>query len=477
MDRNKRLEIEYGKIPPQNLDAEKSILASCLTYKDSFLIANEILTMDMFYASTNQIIWGAMSELKESNKNIDIISLGQILDDNDVLEQIGGNYFLMKLTDDFISSDVKQSCEIIKEAYVRRLYIERGHNLIKGAYASFDEAEEGFKELSSSIINALDIKIDNSLASLMKVVDDNRKNPIVGLSTYLDSLDNKFTWEKGTLNYLAALPSVGKTSLAMFFVSNLLKDKKNVIVSSFEMPDAKVLSWIMMSNGIPYRNIKHNVFHDGEKKEYNRVKRMVLKQKLRFSSKKNRHIDKYCNEIRLLHSKERADFIIIDYLQLMTGDGGDTNTILERLTSKLQELAIDINVPILALSQLNRSVHQNAGKRPNMSSLRSSGSIEQSGDTIMFIHRDKLGEAEFTIDGISVSSEGIAELIIEKNRDGNIGSVFIKHSEDLKSFSDYKAEPHSAATVFEDYAPNDGMLPNVAFESGARDDFDEQAPF
>jgi replicative DNA helicase len=449
-DKSKMDEVEQLKIPPHSIEAEQSVLGSMMIAPDSWDKVAEIVVEDDFYNRSHRTIFGAIIKLLSNNHSVDTVTVKDTLAQNGQLEEAGGFAYLIELAKNTPSAaNVTAYANVIRERAVVRELIGVAHDIADVGYNPegrnsadildlaetkvFEIAEkrtgenEGPKDVTTVLtktVNRLDELVKQGLS-------------ITGVSTGYTDLDEKTSGlQRSDLIIVAARPSMGKTTFAMNLCENamMLQDKP-VLVFSLEMPAEQIMMRMLAS--LSRVNQTHIRTAQLDDEEWARMSGTIKTLKER----DNLYIDDSSGltpmELRtrarkIARDKGGISLIMIDYLQLMRVPSLSENRTLEiaEISRSLKALAKELEVPVVALSQLNRTLEQRADKRPINSDLRESGSIEQDADLIMFIYRDEVyNEAsEF---------KGIAEIIIGKQRNGPIGTSRLTFQGQFSRFDNY----------------------------------------
>lgn len=456
-DKPKRDDVEQLKIPPHSIEAEQSVLGSMMIAPDSWDKVAEIVVESDFYNRSHRTIFGAIIKLLSSNQSVDTVTVKDTLAQSGLLEEAGGFSYLIELAKNTPSAaNVTAYANVIRERAIVRELIGVAHDIADVGYNPegrnsadildlaeskvFEIAEKrtGENEGPKDVTTVL-TKTVNRLDELVKQGRD-----ITGVSTGYTDLDEKTSGlQRSDLIIVAARPSMGKTTFAMNLCENamMLQDKP-VLVFSLEMPAEQIMMRMLAS--LSRVNQTHIRTAQLDDEEWARMSGTIKTLK----KKDNLYIDDSSGltpmELRtrarkIARDKGGISLIMIDYLQLMRVPSLSENRTLEiaEISRSLKALAKELEVPVVALSQLNRTLEQRADKRPINSDLRESGSIEQDADLIMFIYRDEVyNEAS--------EMKGIAEIIIGKQRNGPIGTSRLTFQGQFSRFDNY------AGPAFED---------------------------
>ena len=437
---------DEGRVPPQDIAAEKSLLGAVML-SDSTL--PEILTIIKprdFYEERHQIIFSAMADLYDQHKPIDLLTLTSELKSQKKLKDIGGAPYLTELSS-FVptASHAKAYAEIIEKASVRRRLIEAGAKITSKAYeegADVDsligEAEHDLFEVSDKIVKSDYTPIENLLADAFERIEELRKNKgaLRGLKTGFRDLDKKTAgFQKGDLVIIGARPAMGKTTFAQNLAYNIASiNKKGVLFFSMEMGANEIVDRIISDvSGVNNWNIRTGNITDEEFSRIGDAMGEMDELPIYIDDTSSMTIMELRNKARRAMHDHNIGIVIVDYLQLIQGsDRYKGNRVQEvtEISRGLKILARELEIPVIALAQLSRNVTGRDDPRPVLSDLRESGSIEQDADLVMFLHRP---------DYYHANEEGyeethITELLIQKHRHGAIGKIELYFHPELLRF-------------------------------------------
>lgn len=420
------------RIPPQSLDSEKAVLGSIMLRKDAIHEVEDVIIPDSFYAEKHRKIFQAMLDLSGKNEPIDMLSLSNKLDDQKLLEQIGGNHYLAEIVNDVPSStNVKHYAEIVQKKYVLRSLIEAADYVAELAFEEGDDKMDDILDLAEKrIFSVVSSPKNQKFVSLKQALPEayerfeklhENKGMLRGIPTGFRDIDNMLSGlQNSDLIILAARPSMGKTTLALDIARmSATAHDKSILIFSLEMSsqqlvdrmlsaESRVNSWSLRTGHLSSDRDFANLRNSLDK---------LAKAKIYIDDQPANSIVRMKALARRLKAEKGLDMIIVDYLQLMTTSktyDSMVNQVTE-ISRSLKALAKELDVPVLALSQLSRAVEARGGK-PRLSDLRDSGSIEQDADVVMFIHSEDKGKDES-------ERTGIAEILIEKHRNGPTGKV------------------------------------------------------
>lgn len=422
------------KVPPHSMEAEQSVIGGLMLDNRSWDEIADIVNEQDFYRHDHSLILRAIDALASDDKPYDVVTVSEWLGSRGELDTIGGLAYLSILANDTPTAvNVKAYANIVREYSVLRSLIQIGNEISASAYNSdgrpskelLDEAERKvFMIAEQSAGNREGFEaINDLLGRAVKRVEEmyRSKEAITGIATGFSLFDDKTSGlQRSDLVIIAGRPSMGKTSFAMNIAENAaLNSERAVAVFSMEMPGEQLALRMMSSLGrIDSHNLRTGRLDDQDWPRLISSVNMLSKAKLFIDDTPALTPTELRARTRRLKREHGLDMVIIDYLQLMQVSGSTENraTEISEISRSLKALAKELNVPVVALSQLNRSVEQRPDKRPVMSDLRESGSIEQDADVILFIYRDEVYNPES-------AEKGVAELLIRKQRNGPIGMV------------------------------------------------------
>ncbi len=431
------------RIPPQSLSSEQAVLGSIMLRKDGLQEVEDIITPYSFYAEKHKIIFQAMLDLASKNEPIDMLSLSTKLKEQKLLEFIGGNKYLAELVNLVPSSaNIKHYAEIVQKKYVLRSLIEASDYIAELAFEEGDDhiddvldlAEKRMFSVVSSPKNQKFVSMKDALPEAFERMEKlhENKGSLRGIPTGLRDLDNMLSgFQKSDLIILAARPSMGKTTLALDIARmSATTHDKSVLIFSLEMSSQQLVDRMLSAESrVNAWNLRTGLLSSD--RDFSRIRDSLdklAKAKIFIDDQPGNSIVKMKALSRRLKAEKGLDLIVVDYLQLMTTSKNHDSMVnqVTEISRSLKSLAKELDVPVLALSQLSRAVESRGGK-PRLSDLRDSGSIEQDADVVMFIHREDKGKDES-------EKTNIAEILIEKHRNGPVGKVDLYFDEKTTTF-------------------------------------------
>jgi len=420
------------RIPPQHIESEKAVLGSLLLRKDSLSEIEDVINGDSFYVAKHKMIFEAMLDLAAKNEPIDMLSLSTKLSEKKILDVVGGNQYLAELVNTVPSStNVKHYAEIVQKKYVLRSLIEAADYVSEIA---FEEGEDNMDEIldmaEKKIFSVVNSPKNQKFVSLKDALPEayerleklhENKGMLRGIPTGFRDLDTMLSgFQPSDLIILAARPSVGKTTLALDMARmSATVHNKAILIFSLEMSSQQLVDRMLSAesrvNAWNLRTGKLNGDQDFTQLRDSLDK--LSKAKIYIDDQPGNSIVRMKATSRRVKAEKGLDMIVVDYLQLMTTSKNYDSMVnqVTEISRSLKSLAKELDVPVIALSQLSRAVESRGGK-PRLSDLRDSGSIEQDADVVMFIHREDKGKDES-------EQTNIAEILIEKHRNGPTGKV------------------------------------------------------
>ena len=430
------------RIPPQNIDSEKALLGSLMLRPDGMYDVSDVVTRESFYVDKHRIVFDAMLELHSRHEPIDLLSVSTRLKERGKFDSIGGGSYLAELVDGVPSStNAKYYAEMIRRKHVLRTLIEAaehiselGYNEAEEIETVLDEAEKKIFSITNASVTKKFVNIKDTLEEAWERLDKMHKDggELRGVPSGFPALDTLLSgFQNSDLIILAARPSMGKTTLALDIARQAaIHHNIPVGIFSLEMNTQQLVDRMLSAearvNAWKLRTGKLSLDEDFDKLR-NSLDRLS-KAPIFIDDQAGNSIMKMRSAARKLKSEHGLGLIVIDYLQLMsTAKQYDSmvNQVTE-ISRSLKALAKDLDVPVIALSQLSRAIESRGGK-PKLSDLRDSGSIEQDADVVMFIHReDKMDK--------NAEKTNIAEILVEKHRNGPVGSVQLYFDEEKSTF-------------------------------------------
>ena len=437
------------RIPPQNVEAEQSVLGSLMLDKDAILKIVDFLTYKDFYRDTHQTIYRAMVDLFEKREPIDILSVTSKLKETKGLTKIGGEAYLAELVNSVpTASSVTHYANLVQRKRILRDLISASYDIAQLGYREdedidvlLDDAEKRIFGISEKTLSQNFMPVHSSLDEAFERINrlDSQKGETRGVPTGFADLDNYLAGlQKSDLIVLAARPGLGKTSLALDIARNVATKKKIPVgIFSIEMSREQLVDRLIASQADVdlWRIRTGNLSKEGEDNDFSRIQNALgtlSEAPIFIDDAPSPTIIQMRAMARRLQAEHDLGLIIVDYLQLIQPRTMSDNTVQQvtEITRSLKALARELNVPVLALSQLSRAVEQRNPQIPRLSDLRDSGSIEQDADVVLFIYRDIGRESD------DPTKRNQAEIHIAKHRNGPLGKVSLFFDEKRVSFRD-----------------------------------------
>ena len=464
---------EHGKIPPQALDLEAAVLGAMMLENDRLAEVIEVLKPAVFYKENHQIIFSAIQRLFAQNEPVDILTVTEELRKCGELDIAGGPYFITMLTNRIASAaNIEFHSRIILQKFIQRELIRVSSEIIKDAYEDttdvfdlLDKAETGLFSISESSIGKsyMDMKSIIKEAIIEIAAGRNQEGKLRGVGSGFTELDRITSgWQKSDLVIIASRPGMGKSAFALTMARNAAIDfKKPVAVFSLEMSSVQLVTRLMSSETeIPQEKLRKGSMEEHEWAQLNTKITPLIDAPLYIDDTAALSVFDLRAKCRRLKAHHDIQMVIVDYLQLMQGSQdarGNREQEISSISRALKTLAKELDLPVIALSQLSRaSEKRSAAAKPILSDLRESGSIEQDADMVLFIYRPEYYKIDQDENGESTS--GVTEVIIAKNRNGPLKDVRIKFVSKYAKFVDAEM----------DYTPMKMIPSNESFDGSMR---------
>ena len=442
---------DYGRIQPQAPELEEAVLGALMIEKDAYSLVSEILRPESFYEHRHQLIYSAITDLAVNQKPVDILTVKEQLAKRGDLEEVGGPFYITQLSSKVASSaHIEYHARIIAQKALARELITFTSNVQSKAFDEtldvddlMQEAEGRLFEISQQNMKKDYTQINPVIAEAYQLIQTAaaRTDGLSGLESGFTKLDKMTSgWQRSDLIIIAARPAMGKTAFVLSMAKNIAVNYRNpVAVFSLEMSNVQLVNRLI-SNAceIPSEKIKSGQLADYEWQQLDYKLRDLLDAPLYVDDTPSLSVFELRTKARRLVREHGVRIIIIDYLQLMNASGmsfGSREQEVSTISRSLKGLAKELNIPIIALSQLNRGVEARQGaegKRPQLADLRESGAIEQDADMVCFIHRPEY--YKITEDERGNSLIGLAEIIIAKHRNGAVGDVRLRFKSEFAKF-------------------------------------------
>ena len=485
VDKSRIISLEKGKLPPQVVELEEAVLGAMMIDKKGIDDVIDILSPDAFYDNKHQEIYATIFELFQNSEPIDLLTVSNLLKKNGKLEFVGGDFFLIRLTQKVASSaHIEFHARIILQKYIQRRLISISSEIIENAY---DESTDVFDLLDDAEGKLFEVTQGNLKKSsedagslvkqaLKKIQEIGNQEGMSGLATGFTKLDALTSgWQPSDLVIIAARPGMGKTAFVISMAKNMAIDfNHGVAVFSLEMSSVQLITRMISSEtGLTSEKLRKGNLAPHEWEQLNVKVKRLSDAPIFIDDTPSLSIFDLRAKARRLVSQHGVKIIVIDYLQLMTAGGkagGNREQEISMISRNLKALAKELSVPVIALSQLSRAVETRGGsKRPLLSDLRESGAIEQDADIVSFIFRPEYyGMTEWD-DDEHTPCEGQGEFIVAKHRNGGLDNIRLKFTGHLAKFSDleegFSSEFQSSmnADFLDDVFPDQRIEPKDAF--------------
>ena len=439
---------DLAKIPPHSQDAEKSVLGSLLIDKDAIIKIADLIGPDDFYYEQNAVVYRAIMELFKKRTPIDLLTIATHLEDQKLLDKIGGRSYLAELTHVVITSThVYQYAQIVKQKSTLRRLLKAGHEITGLGYEEDKEVEELIEGAEKALFTVSQnfasdkfVHIKDVLAKTYEKIadlhDDEGSEKYRGLSTGFSALDNILSGiQPADLVILAARPAMGKTSFALNIAQNVAKQKKSVGIISLEMSKEQLVERLFCALlSVDSWKLRTGKLEEEDFARIGTVMDELNSSKIFIDDSISGSLAELRAKARRLQMEHGLDLLIIDYLQLMSisGVGGSiTNRVQEisEISRSLKTLARELKIPVIALSQLSRAVENRPSKVPQLSDLRESGAIEQDADVVLMLYREDYYEED-------TERQGVTDIFVRKHRNGPVGRVEMMFKKEQMRFYD-----------------------------------------
>ncbi len=442
---------EHGKVPPQAIDLEEAVLGAVMLEKDALTAVIDIIKPEVFYKVAHQIIFAAIVRLFGKSEPVDILTVTNELKNSGELEIIGGPYYITQLTNRIASAaNVEYHARIISQKFIQRELIRISSDIIKDAFEDttdvfdlLDRAEQNLFAVSESNLRRNYDDMQSLVGDAIKEIEaakdqDGHLRGIPSGFTEVDRITNG--WQKSDLVILASRPGMGKTAFALSMARNCaINFKKAVAIFSLEMSSVQLVTRLISSETeLSADKLKKGDLKSYEWEQLHAKINTLTDAKLFIDDTPALTVFELRAKCRRLKAQHDIDMVVVDYLQLMSGGGdnkGNREQEISNISRSLKAMAKELDIPIIALSQLSRAVETRGGsKKPILSDLRESGAIEQDADMVIFLYRPEYYKIDVDEDGNSTA--GIAEVCIAKHRNGALKDIPLRFVAQFARFSD-----------------------------------------
>ncbi len=443
--------LDHGRVPPQAVDLEEAVLGAIMLEKDALTAVIDILLPEVFYKEAHRSIFQAITDLFNKSEPVDILTVVNQLKTSGELDLIGGAYYISQLTNRVASSaNVEYHARIILQKFIQRELIRVSSEIIKDAYEDttdvfdlLDRAEQNLFAVSERNIRRQQGEMHLLMAEAIRDIEiakdsETKMRGVPSGFTELDRITNGF--QKSDLIILASRPGMGKTALALTLARNMaVMHDKPVAIFSLEMSSIQLVTRLISAESqLKSDKLRKGDLQDFEWQQLTTKIRRLEEAKMYIDDTPSLSIFELRAKCRRLKAQNDIEMVFVDYLQLMVGtkdNKGNREQEISQISRSLKAMAKELNIPIMALSQLSRAVETRAGdKKPILSDLRESGAIEQDADIVMFIYRPEY--YGLTTDENDNSMEGMATISIAKHRNGAIGDIQLRFIKEFAKYAD-----------------------------------------
>ncbi len=442
---------QLGKLPPQATDIEMDVLGALMLERGKDIAVLDILKPESFYKTEHQKIFKAIKDLSENHQPIDYHTIIEKLKQNGDLDEVGGPAFVVSLSSRVgTAAHIEYHAKIIAEKFIKRELIRISSEIQSRSYNDGEDVQEILEfsqqkmfDLALGSVNKEAVQIDTVMNEAIQQIEEakNREDGLSGVPSGYSSLDRVTSgWQNSDLVIIAARPSMGKTAFVLSMARNMaVNHNKAIALFSLEMSSVQlVMRLISAETELGSEKLRSGKLEDHEWQQLEYKIKNLEKARIFIDDTPAIGLNELRSKCRKLKTRENIDLVVIDYLQLMSGTAetrGNREQEVSMISRGLKAIAKELNLPIIALSQLNRSVEMRSGnKRPQLSDLRESGAIEQDADIVIFIHRpEKMGITE---DENQMPTKGVAQIIIAKHRNGAVTDVNLRFREEFARFEE-----------------------------------------
>lgn len=486
-----RTGLEHGKVPPNATDLEEAVLGALMLESDALNDVVEILKPESFYRIEHQKIFEAITDLFSKSEPIDILTVTNWLKKEGSLDLVGGPYYVSQLTDRVASSaNAEFHARIIAQKFIQRELIRVSGDTYHEAFEDTADVLDLLDKAEANLFAVAEGNLRKSYDSMSVLVKkalqeveeaSSKDGGITGVPTGFVELDKMTNgWQKSDLLIIAARPAMGKTAFVLSMTRNMSVDfKRPIALFSLEMASVQLVNRLISSeSGIPGEKLKKGNLDKNDWEHMHASLKQLSDAPIFIDDTPALSVFELRAKCRRLKAQHDIQMIIIDYLQLMTAGSslkGNREQEISTISRSLKSLAKELEVPVIALSQLSRAVETRGGtKRPMLSDLRESGAIEQDADMVMFLYRPEYYGIEVS-EETGLPTEGLTELIIAKHRSGATGTVPLRFINNLAKFTNYDDPAFSLANVPSAMQPSGAFdtNPNVMTKMSRMDDLDD----
>ncbi|MBN2808488.1 MAG: replicative DNA helicase [Deltaproteobacteria bacterium] len=461
------------RLPPQSLMAEEALLGGVMLENEALSVVTDYVREDDFYRPGNREIFKTILALARNNEPIDLVTVADHLKQRQKLDEVGGGGYLSSLVDNVhTAANLLAYARIVKNKSLLRGLIHTATDIVERSYGEVEDVDQLVDDAERSILDVARKRSQTAITPIAEIVKSSfaaidaayrSHTTITGVPTGFSGIDNMTCgFQRSDLIIIAGRPSMGKTSFALNIAHNAAANPDvltNVAFFSLEMSKEQLVTRLLCSQSeINAQTIRRGLLKDADWPRLSEAAAVISELPLYIDDTAAITVMEMRAKARRLKNGKGLDMVVVDYLQLMRGDGESREREISEISRSLKAMAKELDIPVVALSQLNRSVESRIDKRPQLSDLRESGAIEQDADVIMFVYRDEVYNKE-TQDNV-----GLAEILVRKQRNGPTGVVNMRFFGEFTTFRDIDNR-------YDDYAggPGSGMM--GADMGGSEDDF------
>jgi replicative DNA helicase len=428
------------KLPPQNVEAERSVIGSMLMDKNAIINVSGWLLPEHFYDERHSKIYSVIVGLFQDGIPVDLVTVADKLSKKKLLKKVGGRAYLTELIDSVpTASHAEEYGSLVKDAATRRGLISSATKITSLCFDENLPVGDVVDKSENLLFNVAQSGVRTNFVHVKELLKDayeraeraDKDEAYLGISTGFKDLDGLLGgFQKSDLVILAARPSVGKTSLALDMLRHAaVVEKKKVGFFSLEMSKTQIIDRLLgMQSSVPFWDMRTGKLTDDQFVKLAETMGELSEADIFIDDKAGQHINEIRTKSRRLALEQGLDIIFVDYLQLMHASNKESRTLeVSEISQGLKNLAKELDIPVVALSQLSRAIEQRQGRRPQLSDLRESGSIEQDADVVMFIDREETWNPD-------TEKKGMGELIVSKHRNGPTGTVDLAFVKEIASF-------------------------------------------
>jgi len=466
--------LDHGRVPPQAVDLEEAVLGAMLLEQDAVSNVIDILKEDVFYKEAHQKIFAAILSLFANSQPVDILTVTQELKKQGNIDMVGGAYFVSQLTNRVASAaNVEFHARIVLQKFLQRQLIRISSEIIRDCYEDTSDVFDILDRAERELFAVSETNLRRSYNRMMELVSEavlqienaaKQEGNLSGVPSGFSQIDRITAgWQKSDLIVMASRPGMGKTAFVLTMARNIAVDyKRPIAVFSLEMSGVQLVTRLIASETeLESDKLKRGKLEQYEWQQLNARIASLTDAPLFIDDTPALSIFELRAKCRRLKAQHDIQLVIVDYLQLMTTGTetrGNREQEISNISRSMKSLAKELNIPIIALSQLSRAVETRAGsKRPILSDLRESGAIEQDADMVLFIYRPEYYQIHEDEQGRS--TEGLAQIIVAKHRNGSLGDVNLRFISKFARFTDYETS---------DYDFSGGIKPAASFDEGPK---------